>query len=136
MQQLNIVGLVGTLQKLERNIAISLMYSGLRLSQFRVLNSVDGDAPITVSDLSTQLHITRASASTMVSELCRNGILTLVENPADRRSYFIRITELGRAKLRVAHKDLAVLIEKLTPQYPPEMVRQLNAFADGHRKDD
>ncbi len=130
MQKLNVVGLVGALQKLERNLSISLMYSGLRVSQFRALDCIDGDPETTVSGLSSQLHITRASASAMVSELCRSGILALVENPADRRSFFIRLTELGESKLHVARKDVGVFIEELSQQYPAEIIRQLNLFAD------
>lgn len=131
MERLNVVALLGAMQQLERNVTISLMYSGLRLSHFRLLDTIDGDNATTVSELSLRLHVTRASASAMVSELCRSGILAMEENPADRRSYFVRLTSHGRGKLQVARSDLGVLLEQLSQRYPVEMIRHLNAFAAG-----
>ncbi len=131
MERLDVVGLLDAIQQLERNVTIALMYSGLRISQFRLLDRIDGSEGVTVSQMSERLAITRASASVMINELLKSGILAMEENPSDRRSFFVHLTELGRNKLNVARADLSVLREKLSHKYSPEVIRTLNEFAGG-----
>jgi len=129
MKQLDVLGLIKAVQNLERDASIALMYSGLRIAQYRLLELVDREADPTVTQISRQLNITRASASVMVNELTRSGILVFEENPSDRRSFHIRMTTPGRNKLQVARKDLAVFLERLSGRYSSEMMSALNHFA-------
>jgi DNA-binding MarR family transcriptional regulator len=129
MEPLDVIGLLKAAQTLERNVSVSLMYAGLRVPQFRVLDALAEMGQATVTEMSARLHITRATASVMINELVRAGIVAMVENPADRRSFHIRLTELGRDKLHVARSDVGVLIGELSRQYPEDMIRVLNGFA-------
>jgi len=129
MEQLDLVGLLRAMQKLERNISVSLMYSGLRIPQFRLLDILAGMGQATVTEMSQRLHITRASASVLINELIRSGIVAVVENPSDRRSFHVRLTELGSNKLHVARSDAAVLRDKMSRKFPPEAIALLNEFA-------
>lgn len=129
MELLDVIGLLKAAQTLERNVSVALMYAGLRVPQFRMLDALAGMDRATVTEMSARLHITRATASVMVNELVRAGIVAMVGNPADRRSFHIRLTELGRDKLHVARSDVGVLINELSRQYPEEMVRVLNGFS-------
>jgi DNA-binding MarR family transcriptional regulator len=79
--------------------------------------------------MSQRLHITRATASVMINELLAAGIIASVEHETDRRSFLIRLTELGENKLAVARKDTQIYLEKVSANYPPEMVATLNDFA-------
>lgn len=130
MTQLDVLGIIKAAQQLERNASIALMYSGLRISQYRLLELVDGHADVTVTEVGKRLNITRASASVMVNELGGAGIVALEANPSDRRSFFIRITTLGKNKLNVARSDLAVYLEKISTRYPAQMLEALNRFAE------
>lgn len=129
MEQLEVVGLLKAAQTLERNVSVALMYAGLRIPQFRLLEALAETGQATVTEMSEKLHITRATASVMVNDLIRAGIVAVVENTSDRRSFYIRLTELGSDKLHVARSDLGVLIDKLSRRYPEEMIRLLNEFA-------
>ena len=129
MEQLDVVGLLRAAQTLERNVSVALMYAGLRVPQFRLLDVLAAAGQATVTEMSGKLRITRATASVMINDLIRAGIVAVVENPSDRRSFYIRLTELGRDKLHVARSDLGVLIDKLSHKYPEEMIRLLNEFA-------
>jgi DNA-binding MarR family transcriptional regulator len=129
MQHLDVVGLLKAAQTLERNVSVALMYAGLRLPQFRLLDALAEMDQATVSEMSERLRITRASASVLFNELLRAGAVAVVENPSDRRSFYIRLTELGSDKLHVARSDLGVLMSKLSQRYPQDMVRMLNEFA-------
>jgi len=130
MSQLNVNDLLRALQILERNVSVTLMYSGLRIPQFRLLELLHGAGQATVSEVSKMLHITRATASVQINELLRAGVVAVVEHESDRRSFHVHITELGRNKLSVARSDLAVMQQKLSSHYDEATLQTLNAFAE------
>ena len=134
MEGLDVLGVLKALQRLERNVSVALMYSGLRIPQFRLLSRLDEMGQATVTEMSRTLAITRATASVMINALIKSHIVAVVENPSDRRSFHIKLTELGRNKLHVARSDVAVLQSKLHQRYSPELIRQLNAFAAASRE--
>jgi DNA-binding MarR family transcriptional regulator len=129
MEHLDVVGLLRAAQGLERNMSVALMYSGLRIPQYRLLNVLSKAGQATVTEMSEQLHVTRATASVMVNELIRSGALAVVENPADRRSFHIRITDAGMQKLSVARSDIAVFVDKVSKRYSAAAIKVLNEFA-------
>ncbi len=129
MEYLDVVGLLRATQVLERNMTVALMYSGLRIPQFRMLDVLDEAGQATVTEMSEKLGITRATASVAINELIRSGVVAVVENPSDRRSFYIRLTEAGTHKLGVARSDVAVFCDKLSNRYSQETIRLLNDFA-------
>jgi DNA-binding MarR family transcriptional regulator len=129
MPQLNVSDLLRALQIMERNVSVTLMYSGLRPPQFRLLELISESGQATVTEVSKSLHITCATASVQINELIRGGVIAVAENERDRRSFHVHITELGANKLQVARNDLAVMQAKLSRDYPAETVDALNAFA-------
>lgn len=133
MSTLDVFGVLQALQKLERDVSVSLMYAGLRIPQFRMLDRLDELGSATVTELSRALSITRATASVLANEMIASGILMVEDHPEDRRSFHIHISELGRNKLNVARSDLAVLSDKLAQRYPSEMITMLNQFSKVRR---
>ncbi len=129
MEYLDVIGLLKAAQTLERNVSVSLMYSGLRVPQFRLLDVLSVMGQATVTEMSETLRITRATASVLINEMIRAGIVAVVENPSDRRSFHVRLTELGANKLHVARNDVTVLKSKISQLYSNEMIRTLNEFA-------
>jgi DNA-binding MarR family transcriptional regulator len=129
MAQLNVSDLLRALQIVERNVSVTLMYSGLRIPQFRLLELLNECGQATVTEVSKRLHITRATASVQINELIRSGIIAVAENETDRRSFHVHITELGMNKLKVARSDLAVMQQKLSHHYDEATLNALNAFA-------
>ncbi|HEY0720639.1 MAG TPA: MarR family transcriptional regulator [Gammaproteobacteria bacterium] len=130
MEQLDVIGLMRALQALERNMSVALMYSGLRIPQFRLLDELDALGQATVTEMSQRLHITRATASVMINELLAAGVIASIEHESDRRSFHVRLTQLGLDKLAVGRKDVRVYLGRVSAHYPPEMVRILNLFAN------
>ncbi len=129
MERLDIVGLLKAFQQLERDVSVSLMYSGLRIPQFRLLELLDEAEQATVTEMSKKLSVSRATASVMINELIKAGIVGVVENPSDRRSFHIRLTEIGRNKLNVARSDVSVLRNNISGKHSEETIRTLNEFA-------
>lgn len=129
MSDLDVFGVLQALQQLERDVSVSLMYSGLRVPQYRLLDRLDVIGPATVTELSRELKITRATASVLVNEMVSAGIVVTEEHPADRRSFHLHLSDRGRNKLTVARSDLAVMGDKLSQRYPEAMIEMLNRFA-------
>jgi DNA-binding MarR family transcriptional regulator len=130
MENLNVLGLLTAVQTLERNMSVSLMYAGLRVPQYRLLDALAGMGQATVTEMSEKLRIRRATASVLINELIKSGIVEVTENAEDRRSFHIRLSEMGAGKLEAARKDIAVFREKLSKKYSPETIKILNEFAD------
>lgn len=128
-EHLDVVGLLKAAQILERNMTVALMYSGLRIPQFRLLELLAAAGQATVTEMSEKLHVTRATASVMVNELIKTGLVAMAENPSDRRSFHIYVTESGLHKLGVARNDVAVFCHRLSANHSPEAIRVLNEFA-------
>jgi DNA-binding MarR family transcriptional regulator len=129
MSELNVVDLLRALQVMEKKISVALMYSGLRIPQFRLLEYLDNHDSATVTEISSAMGVTRATISVMTNELIRSSVLITEDNPTDRRSFHLRLTELGRNKLNVARSDMAVMRKKISRNYSEETLKQLNAFA-------
>jgi len=131
MTDLNIFGLIDAVKSMEQRIAVALFYSGLRLTQYRALLFVDREKSVTVSDLSRHFGITRATASALASELIKMDALVAVENPEDRRSFFLKLTQSGSNKLSVGRRDVELVMQSIASEYDPEIVDQLNRFVAG-----
>jgi DNA-binding MarR family transcriptional regulator len=129
MEHLDVVGLLKAAQILERNMTVALMYSGLRIPQFRLLEVLAATGQATVTEMSERLQVTRATASVMINELIKSGLVAMAENPADRRSFHIHVTEMGVHKLGVARNDVAVFCNRLSASHSPAAIRVLNEFA-------
>lgn len=129
MDHLDVIGLLKAAQVLERNMTVALMYSGLRIPQFRLLDVLAQAGQATVTEMSDKLRITRATASVTINELIKSGAVEAVENLSDRRSFHIRLTEAGQQRLSVARSDLGVYCAKVSQRYPPETIQVLNAFS-------
>ena len=76
----DVLELLDTVQQFENKINLALMYSGLRLPQFRAMVFMEKAGKITVSDLGRQQGITSATASVLVTSLTDAGIIEKIAN--------------------------------------------------------
>lgn len=88
--------------------------SGKRLSdhQAGILEHLDPQAPVTVSDLAGRLRVTSATASLQLTQLARLRLISRERDAADARRVQVRLTESG-----VRLRGLRSLLD-------PERVRQ------------
>jgi len=130
MSELNVFGLIDAVKAMEQRIGVALFYCGLRLNQYRALIYIERTDGVTVTDLSRHFGITRASASALANELIGKDALVAVENPADRRSFFLKLTRSGATKLAVGRRDVGLVLDSITSDYNAETIDQLNRFID------
>jgi len=84
------------------------------------LLAVAAAGPLSVSDLARRLGLQLSSASTIVGELSRAGLVQRAEDPTDRRRTIVRLhddyRETMTAWLEIATAPLRNTLERLTPQ--------------------
>ncbi len=68
--------------------------SGLSMQQIRALFHIH-DCPRGITNIGEHLGITKAAASQMIDKMVEQGFITRVEDPQDRRSKSITLTEKG-----------------------------------------
>ena len=74
--------------------------SGLSMSQIGALYHLRRHGSSGVSDLGEHLGVTSAAASQMLERLVQQGLILRTEDPHDRRSKQIMLTEKGRETIR------------------------------------
>jgi len=128
MADLDFFGLIDAIKSMEQRISVALFYSGLRLTQYRALLFIELEKNVTVSDLSRHFGTTRATASTLANDLIRMDALVAIENPEDRRSFYLKLTRSGQNKLDVGRRDVALVMDSISRDYDDETIEQLNRF--------
>jgi len=129
MTKLNVLDLLEAVRVYERKFNLSLTYSGLRIPQFRVIDFLDKSGKITVSDLSRHINVTRATISVLVNGLITAGIVESIKNKNDKRSFYIKLTERGKARLTVARTEISLVEEKISNGLSLDIINCLNNFS-------
>ena len=135
MTKLKIMELLDATQLFERKLGLALMYSCLRLPQFKAMLYLEQLGKITVSDLSRHLNVTRATVSVLISELLRAGLVESLSNKSDKRSFYIRLTDTGIKRLTLAKSEVNMVTESLSRNFCEETVQALNKFACNIHRD-
>ena len=134
MEQFDVLELLDAVQVFETKLNLALMYSGLRLPQFRAMVFMEKAGKITVSDLGRQHGISRATASVLVASLKKAGIIECLSNRADKRSFYIKLTESGLNRLQLAKKEVGLVEQRLAREIPQEILQALRNLSSTPRK--
>ena len=126
MESLHVIQLLEATQIFEKKLNLALMYSGLRIPQFRAMLFLEKSGKITVSDLSRYLNVTRATMSVLVNELLKADIVESIKNPKDKRSFYMRLTDSGLRRLSLAKREVELVQEKISSEFTPETISTLN----------
>lgn len=126
MESLHIIQLLEATQIFEKKLNLALMYSGLRIPQFRAMLFLEKSGKITVSDLSRYLNVTRATMSVLSNDLLKADIVENIKNPKDKRSFYMKLTESGLRRLELAKREVALVQESISSAFTPETVVLLN----------
>jgi len=130
METLQIIQLLEATQIFEKKLNMALMYSGLRIPQFRAMMFLEKSGKITVSDLSRYLNITRATMSVLANELLKADIIENIKNPKDKRSFYMKLTESGQRRLSLARREVELVQERISEDLPPDMIATLNIIVN------
>lgn len=129
MCELDILALLESIQVFERKLNLALMYWGLRLPQYRVLDLLDKSGKITVSDISRKLSVTCATMSVLVAKMKDAGLIESLDNKKDKRSFYVKLTEAGYARFRSAEQTVLVIQRGVCKSLSAETVAAINSFS-------
>jgi MarR family transcriptional regulator, organic hydroperoxide resistance regulator len=104
---------------------------GLTGSQFAVLIGTaytQGEAGVTISQLSEHVQLASTHVTTEVGRLCRRGLLQKSLNPDDRRSVLVRLTPRGEQHLLELAPFVRTINDMLFAGIDREQFLQLGAF--------
>ena len=126
METLHVIQLLEATQIFEKKLNMALMYSGLRIPQFRAMLFLEKSGKITVSDLSRYLNVTRATMSVLANDLLKADIVENIKNPNDKRSFYMKLTESGVRRLSLAKREVGLVQERISEEFPSETISTLN----------
>lgn len=129
MEQLKLLDFIEVTGIFERKVNLALNYAGLRLPHFRALDCLAHSGKITVSDLSKKLCVTSATTSVMVKQLLKAGVVETLANKSDKRSHYLRLTELGEQRLLVAKTEINLAQQKISERLPQDLIQTLNTVS-------
>lgn len=99
-----------------------------------VLSIVGSNPALTQQSLADMLQMLPSQLVALVDELQSRGLIERRENPHDRRSYALHLTDNGRSKLeairRVSHEQHKALLKALSEDEQQELVQLLQRVAD------
>jgi len=104
----------------------ALRPAGITSGQFSLLNAVNRPKPPPIGPVAQLLAMDRTTLTAALKPLERDGLVTIVHDPEDRRSRLIGLTEKGRQALAAAvpiWRDLHAAIEADLPKLEPETLR-------------
>ncbi len=114
--------------------------SGLSFSQVNILMRLFHHADCAVSDIGEEMGISSAAASQTVERLVQMGLVERTEDPQDRRSKRIALTEKGRDLVITGIKDRSKWVNDLAVSLPEEqqhtVIDALSLLTEGARKMD
>jgi len=129
MITLQVFELLEATQKFEKKLNLALMYTGLRIPQFRLMMFLKTSGKITVSDLSRHMNVTSATMSVLVNQLLKASIVESIDNSKDKRSFYVKLTESGLKRLILAETEARLVEEKISKDIPIEIITALNQFS-------
>ncbi|BBO84164.1 MarR family winged helix-turn-helix transcriptional regulator [Desulfosarcina ovata] len=69
--------------------------SGITLPQMHTIEILGVNSMIKMKDLASKMGVTTGTLTVMIDNLEKKGLVQRIQNPADRRSYVIQLTEKG-----------------------------------------
>lgn len=99
--------------------------NGLTMAQFGAMLHIYHKGACGVSDIGSDLGVTNSAASQMLDRLVQLGLITRLEDPADRRGKQIDLTEKGRQILSKSSHSYVNWMENLAKSLTSEQQEQV-----------
>jgi DNA-binding MarR family transcriptional regulator len=73
----------------------------------------EDDLTSTPSQLATKAGVSKATMNGLINRLLKDGLITRIQSEADGRSYLVKLSKLGQAKLDKVMPDYYLRVNKL-----------------------
>jgi DNA-binding MarR family transcriptional regulator len=102
--------------------------TGLRITQYALLNQIDRTGPAALSELAAYMVMDRSTLGHNLRPLERDGLVELLVDPDDRRSRLIGLTRAGRERLKEARPYWKKANERFENAFGSERAASLRAL--------
>lgn len=106
------------------------LYRGLTVSQSYVLRLLFFHGPHTMGELANDLDVRLSTMTGVVDQLEEKGFVERADNPDDRRSLQVRITDRGRTLYHQAHEAFLSHLKPLMRNRPAAARQEILDFLD------
>lgn len=122
-------GLIGHLhRRIDSAVFDALVESDLTLTQLRVVKSLTGArGPLPISELAAQLGASLPTAGRAVEHLVQHGLADRWEDPADRRSKLVQLTDAGAQLAAAPQAEAKRQIRNFVDELPATVAQDLQS---------
>lgn len=113
------------MQRSMRDFKRFMEATGLSFSQINILMRLVHSGSTSVSEIGEQLGVTNAAASQAVDRLVGLGLIERTEDPEDRRTKQLALTQKGHATIEKGIEARSKWIEGLTNALNPEQQKMI-----------
>lgn len=132
---------IGIISQLSSNTFERVMPEGMSMAQFTVLNHfVRLGGPRNPVHLARAFQVTKGAMTNTLGKLEAKGLVTVTDDPEDRRAKLVDITDPGRDMRQVCLDRLSPELQKLTALGPEAdwlgalpFLRRLREWLDANR---
>lgn len=121
-----------------RNLTRYARDNGYSMSQLMALNYISRKGPCGITNLGEEMGITSPAASQLLDRLVQQDMVLRTEDPSDRRSKLVVLTEKGEdilaESMMARHSWLAQLENSLTPEEYDLTMEALDVLLDKARQ--
>ena len=114
--------------------------TGLSFSQINILMRLFHGESTTVSEIGDLMGVTNAAASQAVDRLVVLGLIERTEDPDDRRTKRLALTQTGRATIEKGIEARSQWVEGITDALDPDqqemIISALNLLSEAAKKTD
>jgi len=93
---------------------------GIGFSDFAALEVLLHKGPLPVNEIGRMVRLTSGSITTAIDRLERKGMVERRNDPADRRTRVVHLTDAGRKLIHCAFADHEAAMERATSGLTPE----------------
>ncbi|MBF0845133.1 MarR family transcriptional regulator, partial [Streptococcus danieliae] len=101
-------------------------------SQFSVLDTLYAKGKMRIQDLTDRMLATSGNMTVIIRNMERDGLITRVCDPSDRRSFLIELTALGRETIEAIYPEHVAYVKEalsvLDQQDKEDLIRILKKF--------
>ncbi|WP_017444984.1 MarR family winged helix-turn-helix transcriptional regulator [Gayadomonas joobiniege] len=111
--------------------SINAQALGLNGMHVRVLNVLNADSDVcTANDIVHKLNRDKAQVARLIKDLIKLGFVDKCQNPADKRSQIVRLTQAGLSLIEQVSAAQDKVLDCMTKDIPDEDLHQFKNIMD------
>jgi MarR family transcriptional regulator, 2-MHQ and catechol-resistance regulon repressor len=91
----------------------SIAQNGLGFSDFAIMEALLHKGPLLINQIGEKVLLTSGSMTAAVNRLENSGLVKRIQDPSDRRCFYLHLTKKGHKKIQAAYAKHVINLEKI-----------------------